>query len=356
MVLTRRAATEYYSIIRWLPNEILSLIVLNVRRLDLIALCRTSRLIHEIAVPSLYRVVALSTVLETELFIRTMGGGSPKSASLSRHVRQFALTGRGLALSPALVKAIDSVLCQLCRLEVLSLLVSVVGETLEFTDLLQKAYFPSLSAFQYDVHEDNSVLLPAFLNRHPSITGLTITRSTEPLVELAAVLLPKLLSYNGPSSFVPSFRLGESLTVASLILYADDLDLDRPLLHLSKATSLHSLVVLNASDNMLSESTILACVARYLPRIRTITCRKVWAIAPAAHISSEDTLEITTCLDQFDSLSMLNLSATDDDLEPGPDADRETVVSWGAACKTLILIILNGRQWVRLKGDWQRFT
>jgi hypothetical protein len=92
MVLTRRAAKANKSIIRWLPNEILTSVMLDVSRPGLIALCMTSRLMRNIAMALLYRTVSLSNVRQIKAFLRTMKQRSSLSLPLSRHIRRFSIT------------------------------------------------------------------------------------------------------------------------------------------------------------------------------------------------------------------------------------------------------------------------
>jgi hypothetical protein len=91
MVLTRRAAKASKSIIRWLPNEILATVMVDASILDLVALCKTSRLMRNIATPLLYRAVSLATIPQINLFLRTMKQRPNSSPSLCRHVRRFSI-------------------------------------------------------------------------------------------------------------------------------------------------------------------------------------------------------------------------------------------------------------------------
>ncbi|KAF7378210.1 hypothetical protein MSAN_00245700 [Mycena sanguinolenta] len=94
MVLTRRAAREQNSIVRWLPNEILSTVALYSSKSDLLVLCRTSRLMHDIVTRLLYHTVSLVTGAQMEAFLRTMESiqkPTDSSLSLFDHVRQFVI-------------------------------------------------------------------------------------------------------------------------------------------------------------------------------------------------------------------------------------------------------------------------
>jgi hypothetical protein len=110
MVLTRMAARAEKSIIRWLPSEILTALMLQMSRLDLVSLCRTSRLLCNIATPLLYRTVCLLKAPQIEYFLRTMAERLNSLPPLSHYVRQFTFFDikdiipsvilRGLCASP----------------------------------------------------------------------------------------------------------------------------------------------------------------------------------------------------------------------------------------------------------------
>ncbi|KAF8142913.1 hypothetical protein K438DRAFT_2029855 [Mycena galopus ATCC 62051] len=346
MVLTRRATRAQNSIIRWLPNEILAAIVADVSRRDLVALCRTSRLIRDIATPLLYHAVSFSTVPQLEAFLRTMKLGSI-SASLARYVRRFSAADgmQGLRLSQSLVNTIISVLFQLCHLECLDLL----NEAFEFTDMLDGTTFLKLSTFRYTLQPQTSSLLSSFLNRHPTITHLTLAKDA-PFQHLDPIHLPALARYNGPSSFIPSLDPGSCIHWVCLLWYPDDPTVDIPLLKLGRIASPVTVVVLSVR-NTVKASTVLGGVAAYLPRTQHFKFRKTGTAVP---ISPQDTVEITTYLESLASLSILELCDLRDGAEPQSSKvkDRETIASWSGACKSLRLIRLHGRKWRLVKGHW----
>ncbi|KAJ7348277.1 hypothetical protein DFH08DRAFT_808017 [Mycena albidolilacea] len=241
MVLTRRAARANNSIIRWLPNEVLAAVMEDASTADLLALCSTSRLIRNIATPLLYRTVILSTVLQVKCFVRTMKRRAGSSSPLARHVRQFSLTDVGnpdFNIPWSLFKGITSVISDLFNLEELDLLI-LLDRALEFAEmLLFRAYFPNLLTFRY------------------AVQWMTSRERFEPL------FLPNLLSYNGPSSVISSItRDTTSINYACILWHdVDDLDVDVPLLHLSRLGSPVTVIGVSTSDR-LRDATILAGVA-----------------------------------------------------------------------------------------------
>ncbi|KAJ7336907.1 hypothetical protein DFH08DRAFT_1082933 [Mycena albidolilacea] len=351
MVLTRRAAKASKSIIRWLPNEILGTVMVDASRLDLVALCKTSRLMRNIATPLLYRAVFLATIPQINLFLRTMKQRPNSSPSLCRYVRRFSIAyyaeEHDSKPSPALLKAIHAVLIQFCHLEFLDFLLT----NIEFTDMLRHAYFPNLAKFLYTVQHETAALLPAFLNRHATITHLTLTRDG-PLGHLNPILLPNLTEYNGPSSLVSSFSVdSRPITSALLIWYRDDLDIATPLVQLGRIASPPTINGISTCED-LKAATILAGVATHLPHVKTFRCGRSHT---AARISQEDTLEIATHLKKLASLSTMVLLGADDHSAPTLIDDRETVVLWGKACESLRSIVLHGREWKLTAGIWLEF-
>jgi hypothetical protein len=65
--------------------------MLHASTADLLSLCRTSRLISNIATLLLYHTVSLSAAAKMNSFLHTMKQRSESSALLSRYVRQFSI-------------------------------------------------------------------------------------------------------------------------------------------------------------------------------------------------------------------------------------------------------------------------
>ncbi|KAF7372827.1 hypothetical protein MSAN_00488700 [Mycena sanguinolenta] len=354
MVLTRRAVTAYKSIIRWLPNEILTTMMLHLSQQDLVVLCRTSRLFRNLATPLLYRCVSLSTDFQVNSFVRMITRRS--ATSLCHHVRQLYLTKVELKLSLTLVKSMTSVISRLVRLEVLDLF---LGSPVEFTDLLRDAYFPHLTTFQYTLRKGTLLLLPAFLNRHPTISTLGLTR-IEPIdinAEIALldepISLPNLGFYNGPSGMVRTFGPGNSIKSACLFWYPGDSDTARPLLHLGAiaTSSLVALMPICLSDHP-ARVMIMQSAATHLPHIRILKFARLRGVA--GRISREDAREIATCLEKFSALAILELDKREDAVDNANlTHDRETILLWSGSCKSLLEIVLHGRVWISVRGHWR---
>ncbi|KAJ7806438.1 hypothetical protein B0H14DRAFT_2610494 [Mycena olivaceomarginata] len=230
----------YKSIIRWLPNEILTAIIRNVPTTDLLALCRTSRLMRNLATPLLYRSITLSTVSQLKNFIRTMERRSKSTPPLSDYVRDFEISsertcesffdglpestnncGTSEAHHHLFYNLFSPSSSHFRYIEVLDLL------EISFTDMLLEAYFPNLHTFLGSVQPHNSVSLPSFLNyRHQTINHLTLSQDGAP-VPLDPICLPNLKEYSGPSSSLPAFGANSShISCVTLFWYSDDLNVE----------------------------------------------------------------------------------------------------------------------------------
>ncbi|KAJ7661773.1 hypothetical protein B0H14DRAFT_3179273 [Mycena olivaceomarginata] len=328
MVLTRRAAKTSKSIIRCLPNEILATAMRYASISDLVTLCRTSRLMSNLATPLLYRSITLSTVPQLKAFLHNMDQAQP----LSHHVREFEVASEDdFELSLHLQQSMSAVVAGLCHLETLGL-IPVAPHS---TELLQDAYFPNLSKFSSAVEFQTSALLPSFLTRHPTITHLTFTR--DGISALHPILLPNLEDYDGPSSYVSALRADSApINSVCLVWYSEDLDIELPLrriaeMAIASPTKFAGICV----TNNIRPSTIIAGVAAHLPYIHDLMLY-TWPL------TAHDILDMTTHLNDLTALSGLKV------LEPMASDrnftdDPESIKSWCEACKTLSSITLHGR-------------
>jgi hypothetical protein len=116
------------------------------------------------------------------------------------------------------------------------------------------------------VQPHNSVSSPSFLNRDQTISHLTLTQDGAP-VPLDPIRLPNLKEYSGPSSSLPVFCANSShISCVALFWYLDDLNVEPPLLQLSRMASLAKFTGI-CTANDLPPSAILAAVAAHLPQI-----------------------------------------------------------------------------------------
>lgn len=149
---------------------------------------------------------------------------------------------------------------------------------MEFPDLLRDASFPHLATFQYTLQRHTALLLPSFLERHPTLFTLGLTRI--PVADELppdTIALPNLGIYNGPSAVVCAFAPTTTrITSSCLLWYPDDRDVEHPLLHLARtcASSLVALMPTTTADRP-ARVEILQQLAMHLPHLRILRFRRV---------------------------------------------------------------------------------
>jgi hypothetical protein len=253
-------------------------------------------------------------------------------------------------LPPGLVKDISAIVSKFSHLRILDLF----RTDIEFTDMLQNAHFPNLSEFRFVVSPENRSLFRSFLDRHQTIAGLVLNR-LGPLTPLDPILLPNLKSYTGPSSFVLAFKTNRTpLSTLFIVWYPDDLDVEAPLLHLGRIASPDLIIAVSTSDN-LKTATILAGVASHLPDITILRIGRMDAAPPPIsrvrrsltithpcltfRFVQDEALELTPHLEKLTSL--LTLEVLGADSSPNANDDRESILAWSGACKSLCSVILS---------------
>ncbi|KAF7368137.1 hypothetical protein MSAN_00880000 [Mycena sanguinolenta] len=153
---SKRGKGAEYSIIRWLPNEILWAIISEASRSDVVALCKTSRLMRNMATPLLYRAMELSTDTQIDAFPRTLKSPAA-SAPFCPCVRDFRI------ININLVSSLRIDFSRLHRLELLS-------PSAEFTNLLSIGYLPNLASFRWIVKcPGSATMLANFVHRYPTL-------------------------------------------------------------------------------------------------------------------------------------------------------------------------------------------
>ncbi|KAJ6471412.1 hypothetical protein C8R45DRAFT_1104381 [Mycena sanguinolenta] len=163
---------------------------------DLAVLCQTSSIIRNIATPLLYRAVELSTNAQVEAFSRTILSPIASSSWLSSFVRTFAVTKLGIN-----------------------------QDSVHFTALFDRAYFPNLTRFIISVNSPTPVfasLVGCCVSRHPTITVLGFFQGGAPQ-QSDPIQIPDLSGCSGLGAFV-SFILREKFLYAILSFVSPDSD------------------------------------------------------------------------------------------------------------------------------------
>ncbi|KAJ7618199.1 hypothetical protein DFH06DRAFT_1145011 [Mycena polygramma] len=202
-----------------------------------------------------------------------------------------------------------------------------------FWDMLRDAHFPKLHTFQYSAAPDASSVLPAFINRHPTITALEVFRGGPgPKFTVDPIHLPNLEKFGGNTFFAPSITSeNNALWLAHLSWYGDEGDNNytailEPLGKMACQGN-HGLVI-DAEEVRLE--SFLECVAASMPRITLLAFQK--------------RAERLSFLRNFHSLAVLEFHDFEDDF--GTESfnlqimDLQFVRMWGVNCPSLVSIIL----------------
>ncbi|KAF7342590.1 hypothetical protein MSAN_02015700 [Mycena sanguinolenta] len=274
---------------------------------------------------------------------RTTAQGFPANDGIQKDHTSRRSDFSTMDLSKRTIESLTSVLFRLRNLESLDLLLNI---TVDFTDTLDHAHFKNLSAFRYTVQFDNHPSLSSFLNRHPTITHLTLHPSFDEPRQLALdpIHLPHLAFYDGPSDFV-RFLDKISTSAVSLVyltFFPDhDGDVDRTLKQLAPMTALHTLAAFT-TGNDIPESALLESAARHIPWIKFAMLQNVRD--NPAPISQAAARSIATSLRKLPSLRVLCLRVE--------GVEHKTVALWGQASKSLFKVTLHATSWMRKRGQW----
>ncbi|KAK7043321.1 hypothetical protein R3P38DRAFT_2883615 [Favolaschia claudopus] len=346
MVLTRSAAKSLRSIVRWLPNEVLSLILCQTPQQDLITLCRTSRLMHNLATPVLYHSIVLCSDVQIALFVKTMEI-QVAAARLVRYVRRIAFSDPAwdfvLTLLPTLVKRLLAVLRLLNQLESLDF-----GPFTHrrFTDFLEHAHFPNLLKFSHLVeYADTSIT--SFVQRHHTLTDLTLPTTFGQNTQVGSCVLdlPCLQFFCGPVSALSALKINTDCFIeqVALIFASADLALDDGLRLLSLVVELQRIVFLPTT--MVLDLELLEAVAVHLPRVEHIFIERKLSPSLTPSITRDNAPSFVPNLRKFPELSFLSFN--NEPCDPLEHHHLETMSLWTSACKTLCAFKFNGNLWGR---------
>ncbi|KAJ7625784.1 hypothetical protein FB45DRAFT_1060413 [Roridomyces roridus] len=193
MVLTRRKRTTLSSITR-LPNELLIEIIENVPKADLPSLCRVSKLLRNLTLPTLNRHVVFFidcypfVAFCSALIANPTRGSAIKSFALLQSDLQ-TVSERELGL---LVRAMQT----MTSLETLYLSVTALYPKLS---LLTFSQLVTCKMAVTEIHPSHYAAAKQFLSRHETLTSLSVRLGYEPSVPMPAISLPNLRHLEAPS-------------------------------------------------------------------------------------------------------------------------------------------------------------
>ncbi|KAF7326727.1 hypothetical protein MSAN_02500700 [Mycena sanguinolenta] len=325
MVLTRRATKELNSIMRWLPTEMLLAMCGYACDSTLASLCRTGRTLRALATPVLYRSVSLTEERRAKRFIETVAS----RPGLARHVRRLLLKGN-VELPPRTTRTLTRILPLMTRLQDLDL---------HFADFwleggIGGASFSELRSFGGLAIRPSCASLQAFLDRHRSITALDVLCFRENENGLPAVHLPQLAEYAGSASFLSYLDDATVRGIRSLDLRILDANLGAVL---SRCANLRRVAgtLVGVEATKVIETCERACAE---DRAHGVPCEEPDRLAAggcrrtprrSAPIASAELLAVHVSV-----------------------GSRRGGGHLGAACKTLVRVVLDGADWRRVHGQW----
>ncbi|KAJ7657770.1 hypothetical protein DFH06DRAFT_1297766 [Mycena polygramma] len=365
MVLTRRASK---CIIRWLPNEVLTEVVQYLMPLnsdsesyeDLLALCRTSRLLQGLTTPVLYRDLRLYTIFDIHACFSTLRAhATSQRAQFVRRLVMGDLDGDAdIELSADLIRELAPVWHGLCHLQHLEL--SVVGP---LSSLLQESHFPELTELKSTVPASFSEALRSFINRHSTLTSLDLVRGGTNTVipNFGTISLPHLKRYTALGCFVSNLVVANK-TLQTLVIFMDhEWRADDPrLAHkfavlgdciapVAPTAGPQPCLTLCYTSSSLLEHDLLRYIAQGMSHIPVVKI-----LTPYIHLSEESAQTIASTLTRFSGLRTLDwISFLKDrrDIQEMQD-DRPIIESWGRASPSLASIELYGGLWKRVANKW----
>ncbi|KAJ7466223.1 hypothetical protein B0H11DRAFT_60269 [Mycena galericulata] len=324
MVLTRRA---YKSIIRWLPNEVLTEVMQYASRQDRRALPNFA----------LDQWPGYPPFVSLHGFLYPIGLGiypllderrrGPHSGKMQSCATSFC-SENGSYFPPNLRKELTLLLPNFCRLNSLEILSSCA----QFPELLRDGFLPNLTTFRCFVHPAQSSLLSSFVNRHPTINQLDFSDGIVPYLD--PVQLPNLRFFSAPGSLVPAIvHDNKNVVVMCIFWYVDEPSVDTTLAALGKMASAEK-HAFDAHSDRSHQLSFIGAVAENIPDIYVLTCHRLYT--EAGRMSIGDALEIGDHLKSYKSLEILEFLDFGEDSEDLSQSKRDDldlkIVTTGVPC------------------------
>ncbi|KAJ7136633.1 hypothetical protein C8R44DRAFT_868763 [Mycena epipterygia] len=347
-MLTRRAAK---SILRFLPNEILTEILALCPPADRAALCRASRLFNKLGTRLLYRGITLKTTHGVLKCCRTLG----KNSELSLFVKSLDV-GAWLMedcdeFDDELAPLISAALECLQHLETLILGPGCGTLAPDYIALIFGNTFTRLRRLHIRIGIDiyNEPALVQFLQSHPRLTVLKLFGRPFHPSSFAGVRLPDLCYLKAKARlFSRMVHAHNRLTGAEIAWKRTPEDIAPPIAALRSGSreSLVKLVCYRPGGNV----DLIQHIAEHLPLLAVL---KVISPVHSYPQHDEATLQaIAAALARFTKLHTFEYTYT---VHTRRVSDRATVAEWGRVCPTLKRCTLNSVIWKRRQttDEWR---
>ncbi|KAJ6578223.1 hypothetical protein B0H19DRAFT_1122698 [Mycena capillaripes] len=350
MVLTRRA---HKCIVTWFPNEVISEVFLYMSPMDLLALCRTSRLINGLATPLLYRCIDLRDIFQMETFVSALEKYAESPMPLWCHIQKISITMHdGSTLEHSLSSRITTALSKCLDLHTLGLITPHAHLSALFVD----AHFPNLRAFHHIVMPDAPTDLSAFLNRHQTITSLALMLDGDGNFHLDPLKLHNLTTFSGDSFSLPWLICDKTLDVITIFFINHDFE--AALERLRPMTCSEEVELVIRADDI-DMPYVFARIAASMPQITSLAFRELGPFSPGApRLGIINAINIQMQLQNLKYLRVLELDnfkeeEPHDMMEIFEVVDQLAVEKWGETCPSLTSIVFHGQHWERVGTEWE---
>ncbi|KAJ7619705.1 hypothetical protein FB45DRAFT_162759 [Roridomyces roridus] len=322
---TRSARKAYMRITRWLPNEVLTEIIHNVPRADLVTLCRVSKLFHALALPSLNQTVVLQTDTRSWKVLEAFCSAILQSPERADSVRSLSFSS---GYSHRNLPAEDFLIESLLLMRRLEHLVISDYRPLGVVSCLARLTFPDLSSFTL---KSDACLwkfhIEEFMNRHPTITHLCLWLIQGQDTVPKGAPLPKLLCYHGSARLFSAFSKHSLQCVQAAWLSGIIENLNA---QTSPDLASLSITCLNATEI----SDAITHLSNHTSHLQKLKLHSYDNYITRAMVD-----DITAYLPQFERLTYLMFDYCGKDsrwvYDVGEDEEPEVLKTWANSCSTL---------------------
>ncbi|KAK0185587.1 hypothetical protein F5146DRAFT_183646 [Armillaria mellea] len=350
-----------WSIIKWLPNEVLSEIVRLCGPRELASLLRVAKLFNKIGIPLLYRNVHLNINQEIPTSAFSLKASIERYPARARMIKSIRIQALDLVdiqtkacsylMNDAqlITKTLTPVILQLANVEVFRM-TSEFHET-AFVSLLEMASFPKMHtltlAFGTFVGAPS---ISAFVDKHPALRNLSLQCSSFSGDDLGDLPIfhhiESLEHISAPFDyFIAAMPSARDLTSASIDFSVYGVpEIERTFAALADSAVKDSFKTLVCTTQC-SYVPLMEYISVLIPKIENLTIRS----GPMPRFVSFDELAKLKHLKRFTHLT----------IDKGDDALRETIDRLDdqilhGLFPTLSLLKLYGTTWSRTKDGWIR--
>ncbi|PBK60150.1 hypothetical protein ARMSODRAFT_735162 [Armillaria solidipes] len=351
-----------WSIIKWLPNGVLSEIVRLSGPRELAILLRVAKLFNEIGLPLLYRNVHLNIRQGSSTSAVSFNASIERDPARARMIKSIRLQALDLADAQTkalsylmndiqiISKILNPVILQLANVEVFRMTCEF-HET-AFLSLLEMASFPKMHTLTLAFSSlITSPSISTFIDKHPTLRNVSLQCSSFPGNGLSVVLpvfrhIELLEHISAPFEyFISAMPSARNLTSASIdfSLYGVP-EIERTFAALADSAVKDSFKTLVCTTEC-SYKPLMDYISALIPKIENLTIRS----GPLPRFASFDELAKLKHLKRF---THLTIDKDDDALRKA--IDRVDDQLFHGLSSTLSLLKLYGTTWSRTNEGWIR--